>query len=398
MKLSDKYRQNYCDLYPEVRNKRSSHIGSKLFAIVATAALTACGGGGDSTVAASTGVTTTPVAVQTPSAVPVPAPLPAPSTVASAPVATMPDQAPVPTYTLANPPISTYAVGSAQRTMFDALNQLRIGGGFGGLTQNALLDQAAKAHADYIITNHFPAGSPTPEYVTQQSDGSYTAHSETPGMPGFTGARSANRVAATGYVAVNTGEVIAGNYGPGVGAEPDMTICLNELVNSVFHRAALLSTVYLEVGFGIGKPVTDKNGYIFRSCVIEFGAKQVVPALGQGWTGIYPFDGQVGLAIVMGIELPDPVPSSPIRGGPVSIQTGAFQNLTVNSFVLRDTNAQIVNAKLLTRADSPFLRTNEAYLVPLGSLNANSTYFVTFSGTSNGVDVYRTWSFKTGGK
>ena len=36
MKLSDHYRQNYCDIYPQVRNKRSLHIGSKLYVLFLT--------------------------------------------------------------------------------------------------------------------------------------------------------------------------------------------------------------------------------------------------------------------------------------------------------------------------------------------------------------------------
>jgi hypothetical protein len=228
-----------------------------------------------------------------------------------------------------------------------------------------------------------------------QPDGWLTAHTEVLGVDGFTGTRPASRISSTGYQAVNTGEVMGAQFGAKVGVEPDMTICMSGLLNTVFHRAALLDTSYLDIGFGISKPTTDKNGFIFRVCVIDFASKQASPVLAQGWFGIYPFDGQSDARLVMDLERPDPIVSAPIKGGPVSIQTAALQNLVVNSFVLRDSAGTVVNSKVLTRADSTFLRTNEAYLVPIGSLVANSSYVATFSGTSNGTIINKSWTFKT---
>ena len=101
------------------------------------------------------------------------------------------------------------------------------------------------------------------------------------------------------------------------------------------------------------------------------------------------------MPLVMSLENPDPVPSAPIKSGPISIQTASKQNLLVTSSVLRDASGLTVNSKVLTRADSTFLRTNEAYLVPIGSLVANSNYFVTFSGTSNATLINKSWAFRT---
>jgi hypothetical protein len=44
MKLSDRYRQNYCDIYPQSRNKPSLNLGSKAYvlflAVVVTSIIT----------------------------------------------------------------------------------------------------------------------------------------------------------------------------------------------------------------------------------------------------------------------------------------------------------------------------------------------------------------------
>ena len=351
-------------------------------AIVATAALTACGGGGGGgggstaspagttgstastpTVVVTplvtgtvTGTVSTAVVTTTPTSVVMPPVISTTPTVVVTPpvistkptvVVTPPVIGATPAYTLANPPGASYAFGTAQRQMFDTLNQIRIGGGFGALEQDTRLDQVAKAHADYSVVNYYPNGVRSEQLNILQSDGWLTAHTELLGVEGFTGTRPASRITSTGYQAVNTGEVIAGQFGSKVGIEPDVSICLSRLLNTVFHRAALLDTAYLDIGFGISKSVTDKNGFVFRVCVIDFASKQASPVLAQGWFGIYPFNGDSNAPFVMGLENPDPVVSAPIKGGPISIQTASRQNLLVTSFVLRDASGLGIMFKTL---------------------------------------------------
>jgi hypothetical protein len=159
----------------------------------------------------------------------------------------------------------------------------------------------------------------------------------------------------------------------------------------------MLDPLLTEVGFGIGAAGVTKNGFIYRPCTIKLGSQLIRPTLSQNFSAIYPFDQAIGLATTMSLEAPDPVPSAPVKGYPVSLQTAPQQNLVVTSFVLRDASNVVVNTKLITRADFPlFIRTNEAYLVPIGALAANTSYFATFAGTSNGTAINRSWTFKTG--
>jgi uncharacterized protein YkwD len=362
-----------------------------LSALAIAASLAACGGGGG-------GTETTPTAGAATAVTPPVVGTPASSIVTTTPVAsTTAAVVTAPAFTLANPPTSTYAVGSAEKTIFDQLNQIRIGGGFGALLQSAGLDRASKAHSDYVTTNYVVDGLQTAEFTTPGPDGVPLGHREKPGAPGFTGVTPFDRAAAAGSTFKYVGEEVGGAYGTKLNQEPDMTVCLSSLMNTVFHRAGMLDPLTTEVGFGIGAASVTKSGFIFRPCTIKLGSQRILPTLSQNFSAIYPFDQAVGLATTMTLEAPDPVPSAPVKGYPVSLQTAPQQNLVVTSFVLRDASNVVVNTKLITRADFPlFIRTNEAYLVPIGALAANTSYFATFAGTSNGTAINRSWTFKTG--
>ena len=341
----------------------------KLMALAAlVAGLSACGGGGSSDPAM-------------PSSGPMNSVSPA---VSAAP--------PAPT----TAPVSTYTAGSAEKVMFDKLNHIRMGGGFGALTQSDKIDTAAKAHAGYVTANYFVNGLQIPGMGDLTPSGWLRGHTETVGTPGFTGALPFNRIAATGYSSVTTNEIIGFPYSTFNKAKADTSVCLDRLMNSVFHRAALLDTTFQEVGFGLGPEALGSDGYYgFTPCVIDFGSQYAPRALSQGWTGIYPFDGQSSVPLLLTLEAPDPVPSVSIKGMPISLQTSSGQNLTVGSLVVKDGAGVAVIGTVLTMAQSPYLRSNEVYFVPTGSLKAKTTYSVAFAGTSNGVAVNKNWSFTT---
>lgn len=355
-----------------------------LLVVAATISLFGCGGGGGgggntSPVAGAPAATNTVTAVVT-SALPVATP---------AAVVTA-------SYTVDNLPPSTYADGSPQKAAFDALNKLRIGGGFGALQQSTLIDQAAKSHADYVIANYFTNGIPLDNILTVLPDGAITGHTESLGGIGFTGFRIADRLSAVGYVPVRSSEVIGYSVGISPNKDPDVTTCLAGQINSVFHRAAVLDTMLLDVGFGFSNNATTSNGFNTKACVIDFGRTTPVTVLPPTSVGIYPFNGQKNTPVEMVSEFPDPVPTSPIKGGPVSIHVPTGNTLFVKSFELRDANAQLVLSKVLTRNDSSYLGPNSAFIVPLGALKANSVYFVTFTGSVNtGIPITKDWSFTT---
>lgn len=368
-----------------------------LTAIAASFLLSACGGGGGGDSAPSPAPAPAPAPAATPAAAPVPPAisLPSPPPIASIPAGFGPA---VRAYTLADLPTSTYLAGSPEKAMFDTLNKTRVGGGFGGIEQNAAIDKAAKAHATYVLKNFVSINGvdSAASGVQILPDGTIAIHAEVAGKVGFTGVRVKDRLAAQGYSSLFDNENVAFSIGKAPGEEPSVTSCLTDLVNSVFHRATLLSSLYREIGFAVSDSVLDANGYKTKACVINFASNQLPPAFPSDFAGIYPVAGQTGLALSMSLERPDPAPEFSVKGYPLSFQ-GAFPTtLTVTKFELRDANAALVATKLLTRAQTLSLSPNEAYLVPNGALKQNAVYFATFTGISGVVPVSKSWSFTTG--
>ena len=347
-----------------------------LLTVASLVGLSACGGGGGETVA--------PLAT---------ASVPQSGTVISGASTTV-----VSPYTIDNLPPSTFVAADPRLAMFKTLNLLRIGGGFGALEQSKELDQAATSHANYFLANYFVNGEVVPAAGIPQSDGVLLAHTELSGTPGFTGSRPIDRVTQAGYTSIKSNEVIGFSVGQAPGVEPDVNVCLTSLVNKVFHRAALLDTTMLNVGFGVSANSINPNGYKTKVCVINFASKVAPSALPTDWTGVYPFEGSTSAPLVMGGEVPDPVPSVSIKGGPISIQSVYPYKLNVGSFNVRDANGQALASTILSSTQSPYLRSNEAYLVPTGALKPSTTYQVSFTGTSNSLAINKNWSFTTAAK
>jgi len=87
----------------------------------------------------------------------------------------------------------------------------------------------------------------------------------------------------------------------------------------------------------------------------------------------------------------------------VSLHVPAGSVLAVTSFTLNAVGATgaltSLPVKLLDRTDSIFLQpqviTNWAFMVPLVPLQPSTTYEASFTGTSGGVALTRTWRFTT---
>ena len=344
---------------PEARSPSRVRSLDALFRSVAAgatlAALGACGGGGD-------GATPAP---------PPPAPSPAP-----APAGPIAAQLTVPT------PVGYDAERLAA---FDRLNEIRLSAGLGMLAQNTLLDQAAQAHADWIIAND-----------------SFT-HEETAGTTGFTGVRWWDRDEAVGYVPVGGDELMAG---PVHGAQG-----VDVLVNAVYHRAGMLAFEPVDVGIGwSGGSATT----VSMPLVLDLASPGSDPirGLGQAATAsingvaIWPLDAARGVPRRLGLEDPDPVPGQDVSslGTPVSITVSGDKTIAVASFVLTNLTAgEIVGTQLLTAQSDPnsLIRGSFAALIPLSPLLPNTTYSVAFSGSTvqfpsvTPVSIARTWTFST---
>ena len=292
-------------------------------------------------------------------------------------------------------PESTYADAEAL-SAFTALNAMRSGAGAGLVAQSVALDTAATAHARYLTTN------------------SEFTHSEDPAKPEFYGVWPSDRLAQAGFSAGYSTEVIAaGPSATGAG-------CVAELLNSVYHAVALLSQA-THVGFGFG---LDGSGVPL--CVVDLatdsldGHGQVAPS--DAFVA-YPYVGQRGVIETFYVAYESPRPSAVLfpnltAGTPVvvNVRNADFLNFeaagtllpTVTQFVLTDANGNIVPSAILANpalvaaagvtlhADAN-LPAGSVVLVPLASLSKGVAYSVTFAATltTGGRALANNWTFTT---
>ena len=249
------------------------------------------------------------------------------------------------------------------------LNLTRQLAGLSPVSSNALISQAAQAHADYLQTNL-----------------NGISHDESPGMPGFTGVGSFNRLMTAGYGGCSSSEVISGGVASGQQA-------VQGLVQAIYHRFPILDPIMTDVGIGIGS-AKGKSPNV----VINFGTLFCrAPALPPDSLRAYPVEGQTAVTtdFFSDTEIPDPVPALNQVGYPVSIHAGPQETLTVSRFTLAPVGAAPVATKLLSYPADSHVPANAAAIVPLAPLADGTRYQADFSGTRNGQAVTLSWRFTT---
>jgi uncharacterized protein YkwD len=297
------------------------------------------------------------------------------------------DEAPPPLVTAAAPP--SYAEGSPERAVFDALNEVRARGNFGLLAQDERLDAVASSHAAYMARNL----------------GGAISHRQQAERPGFSGETPIDRIRAAGYDTRVSFEAISSGS--------TARACL-ELLNTVYHLGAL-TVGATDVGIAF-----EPGG----GCVIEPqlpGRHAALQARAPGTTGVYPYPGQVGVptAFMPATETPNPAPDlgDAVVGPPILVDLNsaaaaglAPSDIVVARFTLAEaTEGPPVSARVLAsanvvaaadagldlRLDRRLVSTGHVFLLPLQPLKAATAYTVEWHGSIGGVDVSRRWGFTT---
>jgi hypothetical protein len=340
---------------------RALVVVSRLAAATALlASLGACGGGG--------GGGDTPA----PPPAPTPAPSPAPSPTPTGPIAAqMSVPAPV-------------GYDTERLAAFTRLNEIRLSAGLGMVAQNTLMDQAAQAHADWMVANDV------------------FSHQEQAGTPGFTAESWALRDEVFGYVPVGGTEVMA--------ASGHASAEVDALVNGVYHRAGMLAFEPVDVGIGWSGGAAT---HVATPLVIDLTCpgSDAVRGLGQtaqqtiGGVSIWPLDHATGVPTQLGMESPNPVPGQDVLtlGTPPSLTIGQFKTLSTLSFVLTNTaTGAVVPTRTLTNQNDPNFLVPPSFVaaIPLVVLDPSTTYSVSFSGSATSMDrstegITRAWSFTT---
>lgn len=259
------------------------------------------------------------------------------------------------------------ALAADQQRALQAVNQARASAALPPVTLDSRLSTSALSHSYYWLFNNL---SPTVAGLG--------IHQETPGLAGYSGGFPWTRATAFGYPNQHIGEDIDHRGDP--------VKAVDEWVNSVFHRFAILRPDLKVVGYGeaAAGPILMED--------LEFGFTTVpsrTPVL-------YPGDGQRGVpAIFVDNELPDPVPQGQPRttGSPVTVTFDADAIVRVSSFTLQDAGG----ASLECYAGTPSGSTeNSAWLLPHAALAPNATYTAHIVATVDGQAFDRSWTFSTG--
>jgi uncharacterized protein YkwD len=365
-------------------NTEKSIINLIAISVAAAFALSACGGGGgDGGSNGSTGASTQP---STPTSPPTPGSSPS-----------VPPQTSV--------PAPTYPSDSPRAALFAQLNDYRRALGVGLMKQDAALDKAANAHANYGLQN------------VQSRAITFLGHDENASLPGFTGAWPLQRAQAAGAPAtVWVGEVITGSYGPVV--QTTGTDCGSTWINSVYHLQGVTAN-FESMGVGITTMVTTppagQQPAQSAFCVVDMGA---TTGGGQQFaTNLVvhaPYSDEAGVALALTPnEIPNPAPDLSAPGRPIMVRVNAVDKntLTVTSFLLVDSAGATVPARILvpqsavsgstaavTSDPNNMLAPGVAFLLPLAALKPSTQYTVTFAGARDGKPMSTTWSFTTGTK
>jgi hypothetical protein len=268
---------------------------------------------------------------------------------------------------------------------FNRLNEIRLSAGLGMVAQNTLMDQAAQAHAEWMVAND--------AFV----------HEEIPGSIGFTGVHFWDRDEALGYVPVGGDELMSSGASGAAGVDL--------LVNMLYHRIGMLAFEPVDVGVGwssltgqcIGTPLVLDLTRPGTDSIRGMGqaAQQSI----QG-VAIWPLSGAGDVPTHLGLESPNPIPTQDVStlGTPVSLTVDRLKTIEVSSFVMTNASSgAVVPTVMLSSQTDPNGQIPHSFvaLVPLGPLDVNTLYRVTFSGrtidfpSGNVAEFVRTWSFTT---
>lgn len=338
-------------------------------AIVTALALTACGGGSGGSATSAPTVPTTPTSPTGP----------------TTPVVTPGD-------TQTTVPPLTYAMNSEQYKFVTALNNFRAQVGLGLLAQNPKLDSASASHLAYVITNDVTNGGTINFNAYDPVTGRSMLHIEAGSLPKFTGVQEFDRAKFASYEGSYVGEEVA--FGGGQGG----AVALGTLVQTVYHRAGLMLQNVREIGVAVG---TDRS----QTVVMEMGLK-TNQSVASDYVGVYPANGQTGVALHAYVEAPNPFPELstatddfPTKTSfPVSVSVVVGNTIAVTSFTVTQAGqAAPLDARLMTRANDPnkYLSGNVAFLTAKAAFKAATTYNVKFTGTNNGTAFSKEWSFTT---
>ena len=261
-------------------------------------------------------------------------------------------------------------IATARKAALDTLNGARSAAGLPALHEDAALDEAAQAHAYFYLFN------------ASQSQLSGTGiNMEDASLPGFTGARGIDRDRHFGFTGARGTELASHVL--------TASASVRSSIDSVFHRLPVVDRETVAAGYG-----EARVGSIAIS-VLDIGAA----AAATGDPSIYPADGQSDVPVAfVDDEVPDPLPTGSISpvGYPVSLQVGGAQQLNVTAGRLLGPDGKEVPSYTFTPGNQ--VGQSQWALVAKQPLKPGARYTAEVTGTVDGKDFTRRWSFAVTGR
>jgi hypothetical protein len=341
---------------------------------VLSSMVAACGGGSDS--AGSTG---NPGSSPAPSAASGATPNPASSSAATS----------VPAGT--TQAISTYAASSVESAILTEVNGYRTQCGFPTLSQNTILDAAAKSHTDYQLANNFT--------ITD---------TEVVGSPGFTGVTASDRAIAKGWPAglpaatqnaglINDNLTTDAQYGQAT---------TNVWATGVYHQTAV---TWLANLVGVGSSMGTDGGYktVISGLVFSGDTSGSATIPTGNLPATFPCAGVTGIPAAGAGESPLPpgyetvhtVAGDILRWGtPVTVEGNLSDVVTLTRATYTAPDGVVTQLNLVTSANDPakLTGTNKVVAYPTNALASNTAYNVDLAGTLNGTAFAKHFTFTTG--
>jgi hypothetical protein len=262
------------------------------------------------------------------------------------------------------------AIAADSRAALDVANAARTAAGLPALREDPALDEAARAHAYFYLFN---------ASQSQVSGTGITA--EDPSLPGFTGARAIDRDRHFGFTGARGAE-LTGHSVTGAGSVQDF-------IDSVYHRLPIVDRETTSLGFA-----EARVGSIAVS-VLDIGAG----AAGSGDPAVYPADGQSNVPVAfVDNEVPDPLPTGAIPpvGYPVCLQVGGAEQLKVTTAHLLGPDGKDVPVYTFDPGNQ--VGQNQWAMAAKQPLTPGGRYTAEVTGTVNGTDFTKRWSFTVASK
>ncbi len=240
-----------------------------------------------------------------------------------------------------------------------AINDVRTKMGMPAINCNDKIQKAAINHAKYQGLNNT------------------MTHQEVQGKPGFTGVNFWDRMTAAGFQGSAAYEVISGNA-TGSGT-------VSSLMDTVLHRVPFAS--FWSGSYGFGNYV---SGGTAKYGTIDFANISGSPSAGA--RAIWPIANATGVKTSFNCTSESPNPCDAgytVVGYPISLSAGSGLTNVVTKLVKTGSATGLGHMKKIVANNT------QVYLIPKAQLAASTSYTVTVSGTQNGSNFTKTWSFKT---